>query len=77
MRLQYVDKKDSAAMLSIKRSSGVTPDVILRNPLHTSEVSAEALKPRSKVGVSVASHKGLMSYKQFLFVKKGTSDNNN
>ena len=32
----YLDRKGSAAMLDIKRSAGVTPEVNLRNPLHIS-----------------------------------------
>ena len=32
---RYVDRKDSTAMLATKRSAGVTPEVNLRNPLHT------------------------------------------
>ena len=34
---KYVDQKSSAAILAIKRSAGVTPEVNLRNPLHTNE----------------------------------------
>ena len=30
-------KKGSAAMLAVKRSAGVTPEVNLRNTLHTDE----------------------------------------
>ena len=30
----YVDQKGSAALVAVKRSAGVAPEVNLRNPLH-------------------------------------------
>ena len=34
---KYVVQKGSAAMLVVKRSAGVTPEVTVKNPLHTSD----------------------------------------
>ena len=46
-------KKSSAAMLAIKRSAGVTPELNVRNPLHVgkeaSKGSTLALKPSADV----------------------------
>ena len=34
---KYVDPKGSVAVVTIKRSAGVTPEVNLRNPLHAGQ----------------------------------------
>ena len=34
---KYVNQKGSAAILAIKRSAGIAPEVNLRNPLHTGD----------------------------------------
>ena len=39
---EYIDQKGSAAMLAVKRSAGVAPEVGLGNPLSASD---EAYKP--------------------------------
>ena len=36
-RFKYLNKKNSAAMLAIKTSAGVTPEMNLRNSLHIGE----------------------------------------
>ena len=36
---KYVDQKGSAAMLDIKRSAGVAPNMNLRNPLHAMQTN--------------------------------------
>ena len=51
---KYVDHKASTAMLAVKRSAGVAPEVNLRNPIHagkkhTSKGTTQALKPRADV----------------------------
>ena len=61
---KYMDPKGLAAMLAVKRSADVTPEVNLRNPLHASDEvhkwgATMALKPKAditrspKSGVSV------------------------
>ena len=72
---KYVDQKGSTAILATKRSAGVTPEVNLRNPLYTSQVSTLALKHRchqkSKKGVSVAHKNNLCPPKNYK--KKGAT----
>ena len=36
---KYMDQKGPTAMLGIKRSAGVTPEMNLRNPLHTGDAA--------------------------------------
>ena len=38
---KYVDENRSAAMHTAKRLAGVTPEVNLRNPLHTGDKASE------------------------------------
>ena len=63
-----------AAMLAVKKSAGVTPEVNLRNPLHEGEeADKQGIHPsfetqgrrlqNSKTGVSVAPQKELVSSK--------------
>ena len=69
---KYVDQKDSAAMLAIQWSAGVTPEVNLRNLLHTGDETCKRgihsgfettgrYHQMSIVGISVAAQKGLVS----------------
>ena len=69
---KYVDEKGSAAMLAIKRSSGVVPEMNLRNPLHAGDTAQQwEINPgfetegicdqKSKTGVSVAPQKDFVS----------------
>ena len=71
---RYVEENSLAAMLSKKRSAGVTPEVNLKEcvtctlPLSANKATL-AVNPREdtnkslKTGVSVASQKGLLSSK--------------
>ena len=72
-------------MPAVKRSAGVTPEVNLRNSLHTGDKAHKQwIHPgfetqgrhhqKSKTGVSVAPQKGLMSSKRFLKKKKKKED---
>ena len=80
LSLFCIAQKDSAAMLAIKRSAGVTPQVNLRNPYHTGdEAGKQETHPgfetqgrchQSKTEVSVAPQKGLISSKIFLKNRK-------
>ena len=76
---KYVDQKDSAAMLAIKRLVGIAPEVNVRDPLHASGKAQQwEINPgfetqglcnkKSKSGVSVAPQKGLLSFN--IFFKK-------
>ena len=78
---RYVDQKGSAAMLTTIQSVCVTPEVNLRNSLHTGDKACkQGIHPgfetqgrryqKSKTGVSVAPQKGLMSFKIFFLKKK-------
>ena len=63
---KYVDRNGSAAMLTAKRSAGVTPEVNLRNMLHAGEEaqvreSTLALKPREDVTRAVQ-NRGISGY---------------
>ena len=42
------NKKDSAAMVAIKSSAGVTTELNLRNPLHTNEGPTLVLKTQGR-----------------------------
>ena len=68
---KYVDQKGLAAMLVIKSSAGVAPEVILRNPFHEGDEAGKQgihydfesqgrQHQKSTTGVSVAPLKGLM-----------------
>ena len=70
----YVNQKGLAAMLAIKRTAGVTPEVNLRNSLHEcNKACKQGIRPdfetqgrlykKSNLGISVTSQKGLMSSK--------------
>ena len=55
---KYVDQNGLAAMLATKRSAGVTPEINLKNPLHTgNETHKWGIHPgcrqKCKTGVSV------------------------
>ena len=74
---KYVDQNDSAAMMAAKKSAGVTPDMNLRNTLHTgNKACKQGIHPgfethdgrhqKSKTGVSVAPQKGTLSSEKFL-----------
>ena len=71
---KYTDQKGTAAMLSTKRSAGVTPEVSVRNPLHNGEKACkQGIHPgfetqcrrhqMSKTGVSAAWQKDLVAPK--------------
>ena len=72
----YVDQKGLAAMLAIKRTAGITPEVNLRNSLHEgNKACKQGIRPDFETqgrlykksnpgsGISVAPQKGLMSSK--------------
>ena len=72
---KYVDRNGSTAMLATNRSAGITPDVNLRNPLHTdNKVHNQRIHPgfeimgrryqKFKSKVSVVPKKGMMSAKK-------------
>ena len=74
--VQVCGSNGSAASLGTKRWAGVIPEVNLRNPLHAGdEASKQGIYPnfqtqsrhqwKYKIGISVASQKGLMSSKDF------------
>ena len=65
-----MDQNDSAALLTGKRSVGITPEVNLRNTFHTgnkeykkSFETQSKHHQKSKAGVSVAPKKGHMCFK--------------
>ena len=74
---RYMEEISSVTMLAAKRSAGVTPEVNLRK--HVTHMSLPSAKKvahfgfetlrrhhqKSKIGVSVALQKGLMSSKFF------------
>ena len=71
MVCKYVDRKCSAAMLVVKRSAGVAPEVNLRNSLHAGKKAHKPLfhpgfetqgrhHHTSKIRVSMIPQKGLM-----------------
>ena len=67
---KYVNQKGSAVMLAIKRSTDVTPEVNLGNPLckgkegYQQENHPSFHHQKSKTALSVAQQKGPMSSKQ-------------
>ena len=73
---KYMDENGLVAMLATKRSAGVAPEVNLRISLcagdkahkrnHTGFETQGICHEKSKIGVSVAPQKGLMSSKKIL-----------
>ena len=81
---KYVDRNGSAAMLTAKRSAGVTLEVNLRNMLYAGEEAqvrestlalnlGKTSPEQSKTGVSVATQKRLVSSKYFFKKSLGYS----
>ena len=64
---KYLDQKGSAAILAVKRSASVAPEVNLRNSLHAGdEACSGQTSPEVQHRLSVAAHKGLMSSRNIL-----------
>ena len=75
---RYVEENGSAAMLAAKRSAGVTPEVNLgehvtcmpppstNKAAHSDFETQKRCHKKSKIEVSVAPQKGLMSSKKIL-----------
>ena len=81
-----MDQKGSAAMLAIKMSAGVAPEVNLRNPFHTVETTLkqgiyhgfetwDRCHQKSKTGLAVTPQKKNWCPAKSIFVKKESSSN--